>query len=97
MSSKTIDDLRDHLFAVIQGVRDGKVTVEQARTIGGLSQVIVNTAKVEVEFLRTTERTDSPFLGATAAQTSQLSQPATTADGKPLPNGIASVTRHLLR
>ena len=54
--SKTIEDLRDHLFAVITGVRDGTVSIEQAKTIGELSQVVVNTAKVEVDFVRATER-----------------------------------------
>jgi len=95
--SKTIEDLRDHLFAVIQGVRDGAVSIEQARTIGDLSQVIVNTAKVEVDFLRTTDRTDSPFLGANVSRSSQSHQTLTTPPPQVLPNGILGIRRHVLK
>lgn len=80
--SKTIEDLREHLFAAIQGVRDGSISIDQAKTISELSQVVVNTAKVEVDFVRATERRESKFLGAEA--------PA-------LPQGILGVRRHLLK
>jgi len=89
--SKTIADLREHLFAAIQGVRDGTVTIEQAQTISDLSQVIVNTAKVEVDFVRATQRQSSPFLGAPDAQPPQgltLAAPG---------NGIVGIRRHLLK
>jgi hypothetical protein len=87
--SKTIDDLREHLFAAIQGVRDGSVSIEQAKTISDLSQVIVNTAKVEVDFVRATERRESRFLGAPEA--------AGQSPDHALPKGILGVRRHLLR
>lgn len=83
MSSKTITDLREHLFAVIEGVRNNTITIEQAKTISDLSQVIVNTAKVEVDFVRATERTGSHFLGGD--------------DAPALPKGILSITRHTLK
>ena len=86
MSSKTIEDLREHLFAAIAGVKDGSVSIEQAKTIGDLSQVVVNTAKVEVDFIRTTERRESQFLGANGHG----------ANGAALPNGIVGGRRHLL-
>ena len=66
MTTKTIEDLREHLFLTIQGVRDGSVSIDQAKTISELSQVIVNTAKVEVDFVRATERRESQFLLAGA-------------------------------
>jgi hypothetical protein len=88
--SKTIEDLREHLFATIQGVRDGSVSVEQAKTVSELSQVIVNTAKVEVDFVRATERRDSRFLGIVDAQ------PAAALPGRRLENGIAGIRRHVL-
>lgn len=84
--SKSIADLREYLFAAIQGVRDGSVSIEQAKTISDLSQVIVNTAKVEVDFIRATERRSSAFLGG-----DDSTLPAE------LPNGITGVRRHLLR
>lgn len=86
--SKTIDDLREHLFAAIAGVRDGTLSIEQAKTISELSQVVVNTAKVEVDFVRATERRESRFL---AAPVESDNQP------KPLPNGITAIRRHVLK
>ena len=86
MSRKTIDDLRDHLFAAIQGVRDGSVSIEQARTISELSQVVVNTAKVGVDFVRATDRRESVFLSA----------PNQVVEPQKLPNGIVSIRRHVL-
>ena len=84
--SKTIEDLRDHLFAAMAGIKDGSVTIEQAKTIGDIAQVVVNSAKVEVDFARVTDRHDSAFL-------------AVTSDIAPrtLPNGILGVRRHLLK
>jgi len=84
--SKSITDLREHLFAAIQGVRDGSVSIEQAKTISDLSQVIVNTAKVEVDFMRATERRSSAFLGD-----DEDSEPSA------LPNGIVRVVQHRIR
>lgn len=89
--SKTIQDLREHLFAAIEGVRAGTVSIEQAKTISDLSQVIVNTAKVEVEFVRATERRESPFLLAAGTE-----QPA-PAPAPALPNGIVGIRRHVCR
>lgn len=82
MSTQTISDLRKRLFAAIDGVKNGSVSLEQARVIADLSQVMVNTAKAENEFLRITDRHESPFLGS---------------EQKMLPNGILSITRHTIK
>lgn len=95
----TIADLRDRLFATIDGVRDGKLTVEQARTVGELSQVIVNTAKVEIEFAKQAERKRVSFLADAGDAAGSL--PALEAGGAPhhgdARNGIVSITRHVLQ
>ena len=83
--SKTPEDLRDRLFAAIDGVRNGTVTVETAGAINQLAQTIVNLSKVEVDYARVTEG-KSRFLHADA-------DAAPTA----LPNGITGVRRHLLK
>ncbi|MEI7446592.1 MAG: hypothetical protein WCK28_17010 [Burkholderiales bacterium] len=46
---KNVDDLRDALFATIEGLRSGTMDIERARAISEVAQTIVNTAKVEVE------------------------------------------------
>ena len=50
-----IQDLRNHLFATLESLRDPDKPMEldRARAIAEVAQVIINTAKVEVDFLRT--------------------------------------------
>ena len=38
-------DLREHMFATLQGLRDGGVKVETAAAIASIGQVIVASAK----------------------------------------------------
>ena len=90
--SHTIEDLRRRLFETIDGVKAGTTTVEQAKTIGDLSQVIVNTAKVEVDYLRATDGGESSFI-STAVGRANLPG---AAKGEPLPSGITGVRRHLI-
>jgi hypothetical protein len=87
-NTKTIDDLRARLFAAIDGVKDGSITVDQARTIGELSQVVVNSAKVEVDYLKVTEVVLPPR--------SKFMQSDTDEKPAALPNGITGITRHRL-
>lgn len=49
-----VEDLRNHLFEVIEGLKDGSVDIEMAKAIADVGQVIVNSAKVEVDYLRVT-------------------------------------------
>lgn len=87
-SSKTIEDLRARLFATIDGVKAGTVPLDVARVVNDLSQTIVNTAKVEVDYLRLVDDVDkpaSPFLQGGNADTQA-----------PLPNGITGIVRHRL-
>lgn len=50
-----IQHLRDHLFATLEALRDSEspMELERAKTIAEVAQVIINSAKVEVDFLRT--------------------------------------------
>jgi hypothetical protein len=51
-----IEDLRNHLFATIEALQDPDSAMDTARakTISEIAQTIINSAKVEVEFLRET-------------------------------------------
>jgi len=62
MSNKNIADLRELLFQTIEGVKSGNLDIEKAKVIGDLSQVMVNTAKVEVEYAKATGQKGSGFL-----------------------------------
>jgi hypothetical protein len=47
-------DLRNHLFATLEGLADpdNPMDIERAKAIADVAQIIVNTAKVEVDFLK---------------------------------------------
>jgi hypothetical protein len=76
---KTIEDLRAMLFETIAAVKDGSMSVDKAKMISDLSQVMVNSAKVEVDFVKATgNKAGSNFLD----KPSQL------------PRGITGITTH---
>lgn len=53
-----IGDLRNHLFATLEALQDEDkpMEIERAKTIADVAQVIVNSAKIEVDFIRATGR-----------------------------------------
>ena len=52
MAQNKITDLRDHLFETIEKLKAGEIDLERAKVIADVSQVIVNSAKVEVDMVR---------------------------------------------
>lgn len=52
----TINDLREHLFATLDDLRDksAPMDTERAKAVADVAQTIINSAKVEVEHLRVT-------------------------------------------
>jgi hypothetical protein len=51
MPRNKIDDLRNHLFETIEMLKDKEIDVNTAKAISEVAQVIVNTAKVEIQFI----------------------------------------------
>lgn len=49
-----MEDLRNHLFAALEGLSDAEkpMELERARAIADVAQVVINSAKVEVEYLK---------------------------------------------
>jgi hypothetical protein len=86
--SKTINDLRDALFSTLQAVRDGSMDLDKARAINEISKTVIESAKVEVDFLRVTGGGESNFIQAADGSESTPDQ---------LPNGVVGITRHLLK
>lgn len=56
-----IDDLRTHLFDTLAALKDkdAPMDLDRAKTIAAVGKVIVETAKVEVDFLKVTNATQS--------------------------------------
>ena len=50
--NETIEGLRSHLFETLRGLREGTVDREAAALINQTAQVIINSAKVEIDHIR---------------------------------------------
>jgi hypothetical protein len=63
MKNKLVD-LRDHLFATIEALRDTEKPMEIARgkAIAEVAQVIINSAKVEVDYINAAGGQGSGFI-----------------------------------
>jgi len=57
-----VEDLRNHLFEVIEKLKDDDIDVARAKVIAETAQVIVNSAKVECEHMRLTGSAGSGFI-----------------------------------
>jgi hypothetical protein len=63
------EDLRDHLFETLESLRDKDepMDLDRAKTVAAVAQVIIQSAKVEVDLLRVTGgQPDSAFFSARA-------------------------------
>jgi hypothetical protein len=66
MPNNKIDDLRNHLFETLEALKDEEkpMDLDRARAIADVAKVLVETAKVEVDFLKVTGAIKSTdFLG----------------------------------
>lgn len=81
---KTVDDLREHLFATLEGLRAGTIDIERAKAISEVSQTIINSAKVEVEAARLVDGAEAPRFLASGSE-------------QPLPDGITAIRQHRIR
>ncbi|MDR5813365.1 hypothetical protein QCE62_07130 [Caballeronia sp. LZ033] len=87
--SNNINTVRQHLLDTLSDLRnrENPMDVERARAVADVARVLVDSAKVEVDFIKATSAGGSDFM-----------QPEhTTIQGDTLPNGIASITRHALK
>ncbi len=59
-----IEDVRNHLFATIEALLDEEnpMDIERAKTVAEVAQVIVNSAKVEVDFIKSVTGIGSGFI-----------------------------------
>ena len=76
-----IGDLRQRLFDTMDAVRAKTIDLDHARMVNDIGKTLIDSAKVEVEFLRVAEETKSDFLN-----------PPKKIEG--LPKGITGITQH---
>lgn len=75
--------LRAHLFETLQGLKAKTIDIDTARAVNDVAKTLVDTARVEVDYLRTTGGGESSFLD-------------TAAGADNLPPGIKGIVRHRL-
>lgn len=70
-----IDDLRNHLFATLEALqdKDAPMEIDRAKAIAEVAQVVINSAKVEVQYLEITGGSGTNFI----PDSNDLSLPAT--------------------
>ena len=58
--AKTLEDLREHLFATIEALRDKEkpMEIDRAKAISEIAQTVINSAKAEVDYVRAVGRAD---------------------------------------
>lgn len=89
--SNHISSVRQHLLDTLADLRnkENPMDIDRARAVADVANVIVNTAKVEVDYLKATNQTHTPFL-----EVPSTTQVRTITDTDKLPNGISSITQH---
>lgn len=72
-----IDDLRNHLFATLEGLRDKEnpMDIERAKAISNVANSIIETAKVEVKYLDLIGGKGTGFIGEAAALPAPVKPP----------------------
>lgn len=69
MSNKRhISELREHLFDAIEKLKSGTIDVKQAAAVAQLGDVIVQSAKVEVDYIKLVGETHSGFIDGDAGR-----------------------------
>lgn len=81
-NGQDLSALRAALFDVLQKVKSGEMEVDKARAVNDIGKTLLDSARVEVSYLKATGQSNSQFLEGTSAEA--------------LPPGIASVRRHRL-
>ena len=95
-----ITTLRNALFAQLADLREAsgpdavRLAIDKSRAVSELGKTIIDTAKVEVDYLRINKGGETPFLEATGNGNLPPGLPGGPADPG---NAITGVTRHLLR
>ena len=55
MPKNKIQDLRNHLFETLEMLKDGDIEIEKAYAIADVSRAIIDTAKVEIQYIKAIE------------------------------------------
>lgn len=88
-----INELREHLFATLRGLRDkdNPMEIDRARAVSQVAATLVDSARVEVEMLRVTgEQVGTGFIPLPDS-------PSKSEIPSGFPPGITSVRQHRIK
>jgi len=76
MSENTVQDLRKHLFETIQALKDpdNPMDIGRAKAISNAAQVVVNSAKVEIDYMKLTGGDGTGFIPELEDQSKKLTR-----------------------
>jgi hypothetical protein len=95
MPKNDITEVREHLFSALRGLtdKDAPMEIERAKAVADVAQTIINSAKVEVDFLKISGGNGSGFIPSDT-----LTLPATPANDGSLAGQLGvTVRQHKLR
>jgi hypothetical protein len=77
MNDNKIDDLRAHLFATLAALRDPEkpMEIDRAKAVAEVARAVIDTAKVEVEYVKVTGTKGSGFIPELPAPEGKPGQP----------------------
>ncbi len=61
-ATNDVTELRTHLFDALRGLKDKTIDIDRAKAIADVSQIIINSAKVEVDYLKVAGGKGSGFI-----------------------------------
>lgn len=59
--SNSVAELRGFLFGVLEGLKSGAIPVDKAKVMSEVGQTIINSAKVEVDYIKATDANTTGF------------------------------------
>lgn len=80
--SKSLSDLRAALFDTLEKVKSGELDLDKARAINDIGKTLIDSAKVEVQYIEAVGGTAESAFIAPPEENSQL------------PAGVVGITRH---
>jgi hypothetical protein len=74
MARNKIQDLRNHLFETLEALKDedNPMDIDRAKAIASVSQAIINSAKIEIDYIRITGNEGSTEFIPSEKQVKQL-------------------------
>lgn len=95
--SNDINALRSTLFETLQELKEGKMDLDRAKAINDTAQVIINTAKAEVDYMRVSGANTGTDFIPVAPRKPSLPPPAETPTATGTKTVSGNVTTHRLK